>query len=558
MKVDKFDIGAEVISILTRGMYPDPRDAVREYIQNAIDAGSTSVDVKVRTGSVVIEDDGSGMDYKTLRRSVRIGISDKKPGKDIGFMGIGIYSSFHLCDALWIYTKKVDILPQLLKIDFRGMRELLDAQKKSRLEGKIQSADLKDLQTLLQEFIELPEEGSVALEEYPIPASGTRVELVGLNPVLDDYLNNFDELSNYLQDVVPLHFNKKKFKWAELIEKKLKEVIEYHKESFELIDLKLQVGTNIANLYRPYTDDIFSNDLPFEPDFQEIKSGNTFLGIAWGCLNSSRERILLPSKDETKRNLRGFIIKKQGFSIGNREVLSKYFGNSNTYYHRYTGEIIIVNKEILPNAARNDLETSDLKKVLVYQIQNKVAPYFIKQASKFQEEDKANEQVRKEIANFTDVLGQYNEYEDNYNVYLLLIKRLDNVVANIGSKIKKLTDEDRKQAEIIKAQAVKLKNEVTQKIVNQSKKKKNNTTESTIDPKVQIADSVSSVKIVPITTNYETLIELFSDLDVDLSYDAKRLVDIIDDLYLKGPATTKTEYYQFLNQIREEFDDDNN
>ena len=85
MKVDKFDIGAEVISILTRGMYPDPRDAIREYIQNAIDAGSTSVDVKVRPSSVVIEDDGSGMDYKTMRRSVRIGISDKKPGKDIGF-----------------------------------------------------------------------------------------------------------------------------------------------------------------------------------------------------------------------------------------------------------------------------------------------------------------------------------------------------------------------------------------------------------------------------------------------------------------------------------------
>ena len=36
MKVDKFDIGAEIISILTKGMYPDPRDAVREYIQNQL------------------------------------------------------------------------------------------------------------------------------------------------------------------------------------------------------------------------------------------------------------------------------------------------------------------------------------------------------------------------------------------------------------------------------------------------------------------------------------------------------------------------------------------
>jgi HSP90 family molecular chaperone len=48
MKISKFDIGAEVISILTRGMYPDPRDAVREYIQNAVDAGANKVNVKVR------------------------------------------------------------------------------------------------------------------------------------------------------------------------------------------------------------------------------------------------------------------------------------------------------------------------------------------------------------------------------------------------------------------------------------------------------------------------------------------------------------------------------
>jgi len=35
MKLSKFDIGAEIISILTKGMYQDPRDALREYIQNA-------------------------------------------------------------------------------------------------------------------------------------------------------------------------------------------------------------------------------------------------------------------------------------------------------------------------------------------------------------------------------------------------------------------------------------------------------------------------------------------------------------------------------------------
>ena len=38
MRFNKFDIGAEIIAILTRGMYPDPKDALREYIQNGVDA----------------------------------------------------------------------------------------------------------------------------------------------------------------------------------------------------------------------------------------------------------------------------------------------------------------------------------------------------------------------------------------------------------------------------------------------------------------------------------------------------------------------------------------
>jgi hypothetical protein len=44
-------------------------------------------------------------------------------------------------------------------------------------------------------------------------------------------LNNFNELYNYLQDVVPLHFNKEKFKWAETIEKKIQDVCKRHNAS---------------------------------------------------------------------------------------------------------------------------------------------------------------------------------------------------------------------------------------------------------------------------------------------------------------------------------------
>ena len=134
------------------------------------------------------------------------------------------------------------------------------------------------------------------------------------------------------------------------------------------------------------------------------------------------------------RNLRGFILKKQGFSIGDRQYFSSYFGNSNTYYHRYTGEVIIINESILPNAARNDIETSDLKKLFLYQVQTKIVPAYTAIASKYQEESRANEVLSTEINNLKRILGEYNPYEDNYNVFISQIKEIDDSLKTLKKK----------------------------------------------------------------------------------------------------------------------------
>lgn len=153
MKLSKFDIGAEVISILTKGMYPDPKDTLREYIQNGVDAKSTKIILKIRQDSVVVQDDGGGMNYDVLRKAVRIGVSDKNPTKNVGFMGIGIYSAFHLCEKLVIYSRGDKGIPNCLEMDFQGMKNVLATQKELRLKGEITSDQLTDLQTLLERFI---------------------------------------------------------------------------------------------------------------------------------------------------------------------------------------------------------------------------------------------------------------------------------------------------------------------------------------------------------------------------------------------------------------------
>lgn len=560
MQLSKFDIGAEILAILTKGMYPDPRDAVREYIQNSIDAKAQNVTVKVRQNSIVIEDDGIGMDYSTLRKAIRVGVSDKRPGKDVGFMGIGIYSAFHLCDTLTIYTRKKGKLPQILSMDFEGMRTLLDEQKEQRLNGEIKSEDLTDLQTLLQTYITLPDESNVSEDEYPISNSGTRIELVGLNPILDDLLNKFDDLASYLRDVVPLRFDKEKFEWAELIENKIKQDSKIHNANFELINLKLQVGSQSKWLYRPYTNELFSNNKSFQPDFFEIKSGNTFLGIAWGCLNSTRDRIKITdtkNNSTTKENsLRGFLIKKQGFSIGKREALAKYFGSSNTFFDRYTGEIIILNNEILPNASRNDLESSSLKKDLLLQIQTKVAPSFIAIANKFQEEDKAREVLLEKGNSLKKVLAEYNPNEDNYNVYLEQIRTIDDVISALKKKKSKFSELHKKDANIVMDSAEKLKREISIKFQDlYSKKKKTHSNKtSQKGTTIEIAENLDKYTAEEVSTKYDSLLHLIDNLGIEYSDEMEYLIRLIDEKFVQGLATSNSNYHQLLNELKNDFE----
>ena len=556
MQLSKFDIGAEILAILTKGMYPDPRDAVREYIQNSIDAKASNVTVKVRQNSVVIEDDGIGMDYSTLRKSIRLGVSDKRPGKDVGFMGIGIYSAFRLCETLSIYTRKKGYLPQTLSMDFKGMKELLEIEKGKRLNGEISSNDMTDLQTLLQTFIQMPEEDAVPESEYPIKGSGTRIELVGLDSELDDFLNKHDALSKYLQNVVPLKFDNLNFKWADIIEKRIKQVCETHNANFELINLKLQVGSKIETLYRPYIDSEFNFNSPQEPIFKEIEANGIFLGIAWGCLNSYDNS---PAKRTTRianKNLRGFLLKKQGFSIGTREDLAPYFSQSNTHFDRYTGELIIVNSHLLPNAARNNFEASPLRSILFKAIELDLKRYYNSKGDKYQEDEKAKDILMLNGNKFKQIISEYNPNEDNPNTLIKWLGAVKEIQSALGKKrLSNLYADDKKDAQNILIASEKLNREILLKFdVLTSKKKPRKAIEQFKDTKTEIADSVKNYTAQEVTLKFETLLEMVNHLEIDYNEEIKQLLGLIDNRFIQALATTKNNYYQLLLDLKSDFE----
>src|SRR5947209_210985 len=99
------DVGGYLLSLLSKGLYRDPLDAIRELVQNSIDAGATTVTIKVTANSVLVHDDGQGMTLPDLIDARRVGISTKDPRSNVGFRGIGIYAAFDICDRLLVTTK---------------------------------------------------------------------------------------------------------------------------------------------------------------------------------------------------------------------------------------------------------------------------------------------------------------------------------------------------------------------------------------------------------------------------------------------------------------------
>ncbi|MFN0215114.1 MAG: ATP-binding protein [Saprospiraceae bacterium] len=550
MKLTKFDIGAEIISILTKGMYPDPRDAVREYIQNAVDAGAENINVKVRLNSVSVKDDGSGMDGETLRKSVRVGISEKNPKANVGFMGIGIYSAFHLCDKLTIHTRKSNESPIRLVMQFKEMREHLLFQKELRLINKINSEQLTDLQTLLESNINLTVLGDLPDEEFP--SVGTLVELVGLDPILYDYLIDVDKISTYLRDVVPLHFEKKEiFKWGEEIEQRINTICAQHGAAFHTVNLKLQVNSQTLDLFRPYRDVDFHNDSPQEPKFEEIKKDGIFLGVAWGCLNGSRNKIA----DHDKR---GFILKKQGFSIGNRENMVRFFGPSRTHVDRYVGEIVLVNPDILPNAARNDIETSVLKTLFRAAMEEEggVASRFNTFSNDYQESDIAEKQLDEVNAALKEIFEDYTPYEENTDTLLGLNTRIDNLVDNISKKLQKKINRyaPHRKEEIAQAltSAKDLQKAIKERfnilIKHQKTKRINQQTKQ-----VEIAEGLSKLQSGsnPALV-FNNLSEVLNDLDFELSEELQTAFSVLDEKFVQALAKNNAHYQALLNETHQD------
>ena len=349
VQLESWEVGGELLDILSRGLYSDAKDALREYVQNGVDAEAEHILITIDGSQAVIRDDGQGMNEEEVRVARRFGMSEKSPREMVGYRGIGIYSAFGICEEMTITSRQAG-MENLVgwTFQFGEMRRLLEADKASDARHGI---GLPDLMYQYSELFVEPYYGDVD-DHFTV------VEVDGLGEEYRAQLNNAAEVNDYLLNTIPVAFPKDDY--GHTVNGWLKEKVDLNPVR---ITLRIADESEIE-VHPPVAQEVYSP----ESDWIKAPDG-TALAFVWYALSTNGRQ--LPMHEGS--GVSGFLLKVKGFTLGDRLALKGLWPavGGGTLYHHYTGEVhILATDQIYPNAARNDLESSPARQLFVKQAED--------------------------------------------------------------------------------------------------------------------------------------------------------------------------------------------
>lgn len=114
--MEKIPVTVDKSHLVTIGerLYTESVELLRELVNNAYDADATEVKITISEEEIVVEDNGSGMDFEGLKQYFNIGSPFKKENPKspkfgrtrIGEFGIGKFSVLSACEHFELFTKK--------------------------------------------------------------------------------------------------------------------------------------------------------------------------------------------------------------------------------------------------------------------------------------------------------------------------------------------------------------------------------------------------------------------------------------------------------------------
>jgi hypothetical protein len=517
------DVGGELLAILSKGLYTNPLDCIREYVQNSVDARARSVTIKITGNSVLICDDGTGMGLREILQARQFGLSPKSLTEHVGFRGIGIYSGFDLCQRLRITSKKEgDPHQHVLVFDFAQMRAQLDADKRKTTDPKTPLVDLLSAYTQIGRN---PLPSTVSADRH-----FTIVELQDISDVHIRELSNRANMKRYLLENLPIDFADG-FEYRTLINERLGANV----PGYNAIRIKLE-------------SDGLPDEIVAKPAVQNLQpptfgyiitSSGKQVAYYWACLNKERGRIDERPRDrdkdttaEERTSYEGFVYKMKGFTVGDRQKLRTMFERKPQLYPWYTGEIYVIDTDVVPNAERDDFETNPAKRMLTLAVRDKLKE-LEQEAERVQAQGVADDRVEKYQRDLAKLEQEIAAGEhDDYEAY----SKLDSMLIDLGRQKRKASAENQKIADDITKRAKSLQKQLRRDV---------DTPRPTAERRKQAARN-TAVSHPPTTRLFEaplasppkTLQGVLQDAGWTLEEDVARLVDLVqstfDDVLVSG------------------------
>jgi len=364
-------IGAYVLETLTTGMYTNPLDSIREYVQNATDSllefearsarrneGRIDARIDPVKRTLVIKDNGTGIPSKDVpNRLINIGMSDKDLRHKAGFRGIGRLAGIAYCDRLTFRTAAVgEGIVSIVEIDCVSLRRSL-------------APAMRQVEELAEVMVR-----NCSLHQEPTSTDRHFFEVVieGVKPEAEIFLD-WKALEDYLSQVAPVRFDAQRF----LLATKIKEWVEKNNVPLPTVTLVIETPDTCREVFKPYRGhyktkhvrggnlDFQVKDVLFYPEMFRVDSP------FW--LWYARTDLLGTIEDEKSAGLR---LRSKNIAIGGPERVAELFGEKASTDSRfngwYIGEIHILSPDAIPNARRDGFEETGAWP----QIKAELVPFF--------------------------------------------------------------------------------------------------------------------------------------------------------------------------------------
>lgn len=355
-------IGKYTLESLTSGMYSDPYVVFREYIQNSVDSIDNAVDSKViKAGDdqiivqllptenrILIKDNGMGIPCADAERTlISIGNSKKITGNSRGFRGIGRLSALSYCRKL-IFTTSFPGENNATKI-------IIDASKLADLLSDTTEDDVSVMEVLQ----------SVYTVETLTEEEDAHYFVVQMDGVDENAkLNNYKETTEYLSQNTPVPYSPE-FVWGkEISNRLLKEGCD-----IKVYNVAVQYGAKVTPVYKPYKDEFLvdkgRNIFDCIQDIEIVKilyPDGDLSAIGWLAKTSYLGSIY-------DRAVKGIRLRKGNILIGDHQTLNIVFKDAR-FNGWSMGEFFAIDRQLIPNARRDNFEKNQAYFVLFEQLAN--------------------------------------------------------------------------------------------------------------------------------------------------------------------------------------------